>query len=254
MILSRKLCILKGVYPREPKKRKNPNKVYYLKKDIMFLYHDPIVEKLREQKIYHRKMKSAEGLKDRFKLIQLKLKFPTYSLDHIMRERYPNFSDAIRDLDDALSLIVLIAQLPQTDILAKPRILECERLYYEFESWVARAQALKKVFVSVKGIYYQAEIDGLPVTWLSPHENAGTATAIDTKDVNIKILLNFVELYEAMMGFVLYKLYHNLGLKYPPVASLEVLKKTEASKVENEELLLDYYVANLGNVVNFKHI
>ena len=53
----RKLCILKGIYPREPNKRKRAQKgvpgikTLYQKKDIQFLMHEPIIWKLREMKV-----------------------------------------------------------------------------------------------------------------------------------------------------------------------------------------------------------
>lgn len=40
----------------------------------------------------------------------------------------------------------------------------------EFNAYVVRTHALRRVFVSIKGFYYQAEILGQAVTWLVPHQ------------------------------------------------------------------------------------
>ena len=53
----RKLCILKGIYPREPRGRRRAQKgdsgvkILYYKKDIQFLLHEPVIWKLRELKV-----------------------------------------------------------------------------------------------------------------------------------------------------------------------------------------------------------
>ena len=38
---------------------------------------------------------------------------PKYTLSHVIRERYPSFIDALKDMDDALCLISLFANFPQ---------------------------------------------------------------------------------------------------------------------------------------------
>ena len=55
----RRICILKGIYPHEPRHHKKAggatgstaSKTYYYAKDINFLLHEPIVNKFREYKV-----------------------------------------------------------------------------------------------------------------------------------------------------------------------------------------------------------
>lgn len=109
----RRLCILKGVYPREaPKKLKKNNRTYYHLKDINFLSLDPLIEKIRAQKVYLQKYKKAKAKGEIGKIKHLIHHKPKISLNHLVRERYPDFIDALRDLDDPLSLMALFTIFP----------------------------------------------------------------------------------------------------------------------------------------------
>ena len=80
--------------------------------------------------------------------------------------------DALRDLDDALTLVHLFATLPaeQRHRIPTTAVQTSRRLALEWQAYIVRTSSLRKVFVSVKGFYYQAEIMGQPVTWLVPHQ------------------------------------------------------------------------------------
>ena len=90
-------------------------------------------------------------------------------MDHIVKERFPTFMDAVRDMDDALCMIHLFANFPATKLLEKKRVAECARLSREFQHYVMKTRKLRKVFVSIKGIYYEAEVCNQPVVWVVPH-------------------------------------------------------------------------------------
>lgn len=212
----RKLCILKGVYPREPKKKvKGGHHTYYHVKDIMFLKHEPLLEKLREMRAYEKKVKKAMSKKNRDLAERLLNRKPTYTLDMLVRERYPRFIDALGDLDDCLTMVHLFAALPavEREKIEVNRIHNCRRLSHEWQAYISRTHKLRKTFISVKGIYYEAEVEGQKITWLSPH----ALQQVLPDDVDYNIMLTFLEFYETLLGFVNFKLYHSLNVKYPPI-------------------------------------
>ena len=173
----RRLCILKGIYPREPKKKfKGGNTTYYFAKDILFLSHEPLLEKFREQKAFLKKIRRACGRHEKAQAKRLDARRPVYKLDHLVRERYPTFVDALRDLDDALCLIHLFASLSPSKFVPAARVQACTKLAREFQAYVARTHGLRATFLSIKGTYYQAELFGVSVTWIVPHSFAQQPT------------------------------------------------------------------------------
>lgn len=107
-----RLCILKGIYPKDPKKKKDPTKTYYHIKDVRFLAHEQLLTKFREIDTWLQKLRKARVKKDFTKAEKIQENLPKYSLNHLIKERYPRFVDAIHDLDDVLSLVCLFASCP----------------------------------------------------------------------------------------------------------------------------------------------
>ncbi|XP_063050394.1 pescadillo [Engraulis encrasicolus] len=229
----RRLCILKGIYPHEPKHKKKVNKgstaprTFYLLKDIRFLLHEPIVGKFREYKVFVRKLRKAYAKAEWTAVGTLKDNKPKYKLDHIVKERYPTFIDAVRDLDDSLCMCFLFSTFARTGKCHVQTIQLCRRLTVEWMNYVVTSRALKKVFLSIKGIYYQAEVLGQTVTWLVPYQFAHDHPT----DVDYRVMATFTELYTTLLGFVNYRLYQTLNLIYPP----KLDSKAEVSlKAEHE--------------------
>ncbi|XP_060763410.1 pescadillo [Neoarius graeffei] len=214
----RRLCILKGIYPHEPKHKKKVNKgstaqrTFYLLKDIRFLLHEPIINKFREYKIFVRKLRKAYGKAEWGSVERLKDNKPAYKLDHIIKERYPTFIDALRDVDDSLSMCFLFSTFARTGKCHVQVIQLCRRLTVEWMNYIITSRSLKKVFLSIKGIYYQAEVLGQTITWLVPYQFAHDHPT----DVDYRVMATFTEFYTTLLGFVNFRLYQTLNLVYPP--------------------------------------
>src|SRR5271170_7896731 len=84
--------------------------------------------------------------------------------------RYPTFPAALKDVDDALSMLFLFSNLPTLHRIDAEITRNCERLCAEFQHYVIQSKSLRKCFLSIKGIYYQAEIQGEKVTWIVPYK------------------------------------------------------------------------------------
>jgi pescadillo len=92
-------------------------------------------------------------------------------------------------------------------------IQRCQKLEKEFLLYITKAHALRKVFLSIKGIYYQAEILGEKVTWISPYD----FTITIPNNVDVRVMVTCLEFYTCLLGFVNFRLYHSLNLRYPPI-------------------------------------
>merc|ERR1712187_76788 len=159
-----------------------------------------------------------------------------YRLDHLILERYPTFLDALRDLDDCLTLIHLYSYLPadNTTKVTRETINKCNRLEIEFKSYIIFTHSFRNAFISVKGIYYQAIIEGQIITWMVPHQYMQLISI----DVDFSTMSIFLEFYLAMLKFVNSRLYHSLGVKYPIA---------ENSNMDSVEIYLKYITTNLSH-------
>ncbi|KAK4312357.1 hypothetical protein Pmani_016221 [Petrolisthes manimaculis] len=217
----RRLCILKGVYPREPKNRFKAQKgdprlkVLYLVKDIQFLMHEPIIWKFREHKAVMKKVKKHYERNEDSKGGALFGQRPRYTLDRIIKERYPTFNDALNDLEDPLTLAFLYTKMPARKGVKIGVINTSIRVTTEFLLYCIEAKALRKAFISIKGYYYQVEVMGQLITWVSPHNFATRASGVDHR-----VMKTFLELYLVLLSFVNYRLFTSLNLYYPPVLPL----------------------------------
>uniref|UniRef100_A0AC35U3X4 Pescadillo homolog n=1 Tax=Rhabditophanes sp. KR3021 TaxID=114890 RepID=A0AC35U3X4_9BILA len=250
-----RLVILKGIYPREPRNKITANKgiststIFYNNKDIKFLANEPLVNTLRDYNAFIKKVAKAKGRNEREKVTRLQEKEPEFNVQHLVKERFPTFDMAVRDLDDCLSVVFAFATLARDTKIGKNLIEECKKLSSEFMHYVIEAKALRKTFISIKGIYYQAEIMGEKVTWIVGHERPiGEVTGVD-----FSIMNNFADFYVTALRFVNFKLFKNIGLFYPPQFIDAKIKKNDLddeekvyslakplAKVEQEEeLVLD---------------
>lgn len=212
----KRLCILKGIYPRQPQSFKNSggkDKVYYLTKDIRYIVSDPILDGMRQFETHEKKLRKLRGMGKGKEAETLDdTKRPQYKLDRTIRERYVTFSDALRDLSDPLSSIFLYAILPpqvKSDTTVEGHSYLTTWLHQEsiaitkrWKAFVESQQILQKGFISIKGYYYQVILRGEETTWLVPHDFASK----HAKAVEHQVMLTFLEFYVHFLRFVLYKL------------------------------------------------
>ncbi|KAL5107497.1 hypothetical protein TcWFU_002844 [Taenia crassiceps] len=139
-----------GIYPVEPRNRKKAGlgnsqpRIYFHAKDIAFLAREPLIETFRKLRVHQKRLKKAREKLDRDKEYRLRMSKPTYTLYHLVRERYPTRSDALRDLTDSLNLIFLFARLPRLTHFHPTLISLCRRFSVEFLHYVIAMRCIRK--------------------------------------------------------------------------------------------------------------
>lgn len=243
----RRLCIIKGVYPREPKHRRRAQKgsteikVLYHAKDIRFLLHEPIVWTLRDYKIFAKKTGRDRAIRDFRNLKRRLALFPELKIDHIVKERYPTFIDAVKDLDDCLTLLFLFSTFPSLKLIPREQSALCRRLTVEFLHYIIASKSLRKVFISIKGYYFQADIKGQKVTWIVPHYYPFKPHS--KSEVDFKVMSIFVEFYTIMLGFTNFRLYHSINMAYPPQFPAGMLSDSEETIKDESSFVSDRIAA-----------
>ena len=215
----RRMCILKGVYPRQPNRMlKGADKTYYHIKDIKYLARDPIKESIYEKEAVEKKARKIVSRGDKARARVLEKTVGDMDLSHIVRERYPTFEAALEDLDDCVSMLALFAVLPadSSRFIDPATVRECAKLYDDFLLYVTSTNRLRKVFASIKGFYFQADLPGgVAITWLQPHRFSPALPA----EVDFKVLVTFAQWYRTLQRFVNFRLYSMEGWSYPPTIS-----------------------------------
>jgi len=100
--------------------------------------------------IHARKLRRAIGKSEYGLAERLKGNRPHYTLDAIIRERFPTFVDAVRYLPDCLDMCFAYAAMPASRRTPVDKIALCRRLSVEFMLYVINSRSLRKVFVSIK--------------------------------------------------------------------------------------------------------
>lgn len=110
--------------------------------------------------------------------------------------------------------------------------------------------------MSIKGVYYQAEVLDQTVTWLVPYQFTQNVSKLlfslskpclmiisqIPSDVDVRVMLTFLELYQTLLGFVFFKLYADAALIYPP--PLDANKEESGAGVGAFSLQVSTHAAN----------
>ena len=75
------------------------------------------MDTLRRIKIFHKKHNRLITRGEKKEAHDMNARRPRMEFQHIIKERYPSFSDWLKDLDDALCLIFLYSKFPTHEYL-----------------------------------------------------------------------------------------------------------------------------------------
>jgi len=197
---------------------KGADKTYYHIKDISYLARDPIRDSIYAKEASDKKTRKLVARNDNVRARRIENATSELDLSHIVKERYPSFEAALEDLDDCISMLALFAILPADAgrFIDTKTVHECAKLYDDFLLYITSTNRLRKVFASIKGFYFQAELPGgIALTWLQPHRFSPTMPA----EVDYRVLVTFAQWYRTLQKFVNFKLYSMEGWSYPPSLS-----------------------------------
>ena len=114
-------------------------------------------------------VRRAAGRHDKDEALRRNALLPTYTLHHLVKERYPRFQDALSDLDDALTLTYLFASLPGQGHLSAKVTSKAKSLAAAWGAYCATTSSITKSFISIKGVYLESCIQGVDIRWIVPH-------------------------------------------------------------------------------------
>ena len=95
-----------------------------------------------------KKIKKAVGRNEVGEARRMYAQRPEYTVDHLVKERYPRFGDALADIDDAVCLVHLYATLPSEKHIDPKHTALSKRLAREWQAYVVKTKALRKVCAS----------------------------------------------------------------------------------------------------------
>eukprot|EP00993_Chasmostoma_nieuportense_P005762 NODE_637_length_1988_cov_176.296077_g590_i0.p1 GENE.NODE_637_length_1988_cov_176.296077_g590_i0~~NODE_637_length_1988_cov_176.296077_g590_i0.p1 ORF type:complete len:637 (-),score=205.53 NODE_637_length_1988_cov_176.296077_g590_i0:76-1929(-) len=268
----KKLCIIKGVYPRLPshlptRVGRRKEHIYYRRIDINDLMQDPLLAVLRKNVAFQRRVKKKLIKGDHWGAKSFKqVKEPAYILAPIIKERYPTFAHALKELEDALCHVSLFASLaPELECkscINNPTKLptalaeKSKLMMKKFNTYVQQTNSLRKTFLSVKGIYYEADIDSVRTVWMVPYFFSIKMPS----EVDGNVMITFLEFYLTFLEFVMFRLEHDLKVKAMekvekedddpedgmaedfPMSSVEEQKAAEKKRCSNTFKGLNFFI------------